>query len=214
MASTVLFVVMAVIAGILLLTASLGATIGAADSFASPLYNTDPSVRAAHQYLTIAAALGWSALVTLIIILIVAAAAGGFSTIEVADETLLKPVPSTQDVAAVAEAEKELSAGRTTQIVVLVVLIILAIVTFIVGVLAAIGAVDLGGLSQQDVNTQSAYTAAIVAAVAGIGGIAIMFIAVFTYVGIRSAREEELGKIHLYDKRVAAQLRLPPPQAG
>lgn len=211
MASTVLFVVMAVIAGILLFLASVFSSIGAADTFNSALYNTDAAVRSAHQDLVIATALGWSALVTLIVILIAAAAAGGFSNVEVADETLLKPVPSTQDVAAVAEAEKELTAGRTTQIIVIVVLIILTIVTFIVGVLSAVAAVDLGGLSQQDSNTQSAYTAAIVAAVAGIGGIGIMIVAVVTYFGIRSAREEELGKIELYDKRVAQQLRLPPP---
>ena len=59
MASTVLFVIMVIFAAILLFVASLTSTIGAADAFASSFYNTDSNIRSAHQYLTIAAALGW-----------------------------------------------------------------------------------------------------------------------------------------------------------
>lgn len=210
MASPVLFVVMAVIAAILLFTASLTATIAAADAFGTPLYNTDAAVRSAHQYLTIAASLGWSALVVLVVILIVAAAAGGFATVQVSDATLLKQNPTQTEIATVYRAEKELAAGRTTQIIVLVILIIVAIVTFIVGILAAIGAVHLGELGTQDNKTRSAYTMAIVAAVSGVGGIGIMMVAVIAYVAIRSSREEELGKIELYEKRVESQLKLPP----
>jgi len=206
MASTVLFVVMVIFACILLLIASVAATIGAADAFGSSLYNTDPRIRSAHQYLTVAAALGWSSLVVLIVILIVAAAAGGFSTVEVSDALLNKASPSSADLVAAYRGEKELSSGHTTQIIVLIVLIIVAIITLIVGILAIAAAVQLGDMKQKDAKSTSAYTESIIAAVAGFGGIAIMIIAVITYAAIRSARAQKLAELEAFQKKTEAQL--------
>lgn len=192
MASTILFIVMAVIACLLLLVASIAATVGAADAFGSGTYNTNSKTIAAHQYLTIAAAMGWSALVTLIIILIVAAVAGGFSTSEVSEALLTKNNPTKADLLAAYKGEKELSAGHTTQIIVLIILIVVAVVTLIVGILAVLGAIQLGGVSPKDSKSSAAYTASIISAIAGVGGIAIMIVAIISYFGIRSAREKQL----------------------
>ena len=198
MASTILFVVMAIFACLILLVASITASIGAADAFSSSTYNTNSRTRSAHQYLTIAAALGWSALVTLVVILIVAAVAGGFSTTEVSQALLTKSNPTKADLMAAYKGEKELSSGHTTQIVVLIILIIVAIITFIVGILAVLAAIQLGGVTPKDPKSSNAYTMAIVTAVAGVGGIAILIIAVVSYMGIRKAREAQLKETEAF----------------
>lgn len=210
MASTVLFVIMAILATVLLFAASLTATIGATDAFASSFYNSDARVRSAHQYLTIAAALGWSSVVVLVVILIVAAVAGGFSTVEISDALLTKDNPTKADLIAAYRGEKELSAGHTTQIIVLIILIIIAIIAFIVGILAAVAAVQLGEMRQQDDKSRSAYTNAIIAALAGIGGIGIMIIAVIAYIGIRSARAKQLAELEAFEKRAEQKLGVTP----
>jgi amino acid transporter len=213
MASPVLIVVMVIIAAILLFVASLTASIGAADVFNSSFYNTDERVRSAHQYLTIAAALGWSALVVLIVILIVAAVAGGFTSVEASEALLVKQNPTKADLIAAYRGEKELSAGHTTQIIVLIILIIIAIIAFIVGILAAAAAVQLGDMRQQDDKSRTAYTEAIISAIAGIGGIGIMIVAVIAYVGIRSARAQQLAELEAFEKRAEAQLGVIPTQS-
>lgn len=210
MASTVLFVIMAIIACLLLLTASIAASLGASDAFGSSYYNTDSRIRSAHQYLTIAAALGWSALVVLIVILIVAAVAGGFTTTEVSEALLTSTSPSKADLIAAYRGEKELESGHTTQIIVIVVLIIVAIVTLIVGILAILAAVDISGMKLKDDKANRAYTAAIVAAVAGVGGIGIMIVAVFAYIGIRSAREKHLKETQAFIDKTEKQLGVSP----
>lgn len=198
MASTILFVVMAILACILLLIASITASIGAADAFSSGTYDNSSGTRSGHQYLTIAAALGWSALVTLIVILIIAAVAGGFSTTEVSQALLTKTNPTKADLLAAYKGEKELSGGHVTQLIVLVILIIVAIITFIIGVLAVVAAVQLGGVNPRDPKASNAYTMAIITAVAGVGGIAIMIIAVVAYIGVRRAREVQLKETEAF----------------
>jgi flagellar biosynthesis protein FlhB len=206
MASTLLFTAMAIIAALLLFIASLTATLGASDAFSSTFYNSDPNIRSAHQYLTIAAALGWSSLVVLIVILIVAAVAGGFTTTEVSEALLTKETPTKADLLAAYRGEKELSAGYTTQIIVLIILIIIAIITLIVGILAIVAAVEIGSMKQKDTKASAAYTEAIIAAVSGVGGIGIMIIAVISYMGIRSAREKKLKEIEQFEKKAETQL--------
>ena len=212
MASTILFVVMAILACILLLIASITASIGAADAFNSSTYNTNSRTRSAHQYLTIAAALGWSSLVTLIVILIVAAVAGGFSTTEVSQALLTKSNPTKADLIAAYKGEKELAGGHTTQLIVLVILIIVAIVTLVVGVLAVLAAVQLGGVSPKDAKSSSAYTMSIITAVAGVGGIAIMIVAVISYIGIRKARQVQLKETEAFVALTEQKLGVTPTQ--
>ena len=210
MASSVLFVVMTIFAAILLFVASLMASISATDAFNSTLYNNDARIRSAHQYLTIAAALGWSALVVLIVVLIVAAVSGGFTTVEVSEALLVKNNPTRGDLIAAYRGEKELSAGHTTQIIVLIILIIVAIIAFIVGVLATIGAIQLSEMTQQDDKSRVAYTYAIIAAASGIGGIGIMMIAIIVYIGIRSARAKQLAELEVFERRTEQILGVTP----
>lgn len=197
---------MAVIACILLFIASLTATIGAADAFGSIYYNSDPKVRGAHQYLTIAAALGWSALAVLIIILIVAAVAGAFNTGESVDALLKKEEPTKSDLIEAYKGEKELESTNTSQIIVLIILIMVAIVTFIVGILASIAAIDLGGVTTRDDKVTNAYTMAVVSAISGVGGIGIILVAVVTYISIRSAKEAKIREIEAFEKKAEDEL--------
>lgn len=208
MAVTVWFIILAVIAAILLFVASIAATTGAAHAFGSSLYNSQSRVRSAHQSLTIAAALGWTALVVLVVILIVAATAGGFSRVEVTDAVLAKDEVNKAELVSLYRGEKELSSGQTTQLIVIIVLIIVALVTLIVGILSITAAIQLGGLNTQDSSSSTAYTAAVVASVAGVGGIGIMIVAVFVYFAIRSARERQLAQIEAAVKKGEARLGL------
>lgn len=201
MVSHVMFVIMTVIAGLLLLTASITATIAAADIFESAFYNTDVQARTAHQYLTVSAAMGWSALVVLIIALLIAIFMGGFSTVTVSDEMLIKPSPTADEIVLVNQAYRVLSTGRTTQLIVLIVFILVTLATLIMGVLAAVGAVNLGEMDQQDDKSRSAYTAAIIATLTGLVGGGVMFAMSLSYAWLRSARDEELGKITLFQER-------------
>jgi hypothetical protein len=201
MVSTVLFVAMAIIAIILLIIASVTASITAADVFGSPLYNTELQIRAAHQYATIAAILGWSSVAVLLLVFIVAAFTGGFTTTEVSEALLSKDNLNKADIITLYTEEKELSTGQITRVIVLVVLIIVAIITFIVGVLAAIAAGYIGSAPVKDAQISSAYTYAIISAVSGIAGIIFMIIAIITYAAIRSVRATQLKEVQERERK-------------
>lgn len=211
MASTALFFIMAIIAVLLLMVASIAASLGANYSFNSVFYDSDGRIRTAHHELTIAAALGWSALVVLLIILVVGFVAGGFTTNEVSELLLTKSSPTQADLLAAYKGEKELAAGHTTQVIIIIILIVIAIITLIVGILGAAAAVHIGGMKSRDSLASSAYTAAIVTAVAGIGGVGIMFIAIVTYYGIRNARAKNLAETEAFVSKIEKQLGVTPP---
>lgn len=195
---------------LLLLTASLAASIGAANIFGSSSYNTDNSARTAHSALTIAAALGWSALVILIIILIVGWVAGGFKSSEVSDAILNKSSPTQEDLLAAIKGEKSLSTGNTIQIIIIIVLIIVAIITLIVGIFGAIGSVQIANILNRDQKASNAYTAAIVTAVSGVGGIAVMIVTIISYFAIRSSRKRQKEKVLAFERKFSSPPPLPP----
>ena len=210
MASTILFVVMAVIAIILLLVAAIFATIGAGRAFASPNYNTDARIRMAHQMLTVAAILGWSSFAVLIVVMIVGAISGGFTTAEVSDLLLYKQSPTRQDLLIAYTGEKELTSGQVAQIIVLVVLFIVAAIVIILGILTIIAATQLAGVKQQDDDTRGAYTMAIAASVAAVGGVGIMAVAIIAYFAIRSAREKQVQELKAFTTRAETKLGISP----
>lgn len=195
MAPTFLFSAMAFLAAILLLLSSLAATAGAVYAYESGNYNNYVQIRSAHQYLTIAAVLGWASLVVLVTVLIVGYYAGGFTTEEVSNAILDKNNLTPDDLVALYRGDQKLSSVGPMQIILLTVLVIIVIITFIIGVLSTIAAVQLGGVPVNDSNVSSAYGASIVAAVAGVGGIILMIVAIVAYIAIRAARAEQLAKI-------------------
>ncbi|MEO6068887.1 MAG: hypothetical protein ABIQ41_13025 [Gemmatimonadales bacterium] len=198
MSSTVLFVLMVIISIILLLVTSLTSTVAASEAFASSFYNTDPLTRSAHQYLTIAAALGWVSLVVLIIVFIVAFITGEFSTIAISEALLLNPNPTVGDIDSAKLVADQLASGRITQLIILVMTVVIAITAFIIGILAAIGAAALGEMSQQDESSRAAYTSGIISAISGLLAGVFLFIVTLSYSRVRSARDQELGKIQLF----------------
>jgi len=206
--SKTLFIIMAIIAVILLFIASITATIGAGDAYSSSLYNKEAGIRTAHQYLTIAAVLGWIAVAILIIVLIIAAVNGAFNTVELSESFLQNPSPSKDDLIAAYREEKQLAAGNTTRIFVLIVLIIISLITLVVGILAAIAATDLGGIAQKDAKASSAYTMAVIAAISGIGGIGIMIVAVIAYLAIKSYRDKELAEVREFERKSEERLNV------
>ena len=206
MASTTLFVAMVIFAAILLFTVSLTCSVGASDILSSTFYNTDNKARSAHQYLVIAAALGWASLIVLIIIMIIAVFAGGFSTVEVSQTLLTAPNPTRNDLLAVYQADKEISAGYTTQLMLLIVLIMITIVTFVTAILAILAAVDIINMRQRDNKANSARTAAIIGSISGVASFIFMVITVIAYVGIRSGYIQQVRDLGMFEKRAELQL--------
>jgi TRAP-type C4-dicarboxylate transport system permease small subunit len=190
MAATVWFVVMAIFACILLFVTSLLASIGAGDAYASSLYNTDSSVRSAHQNLVIASVLGWVTLVILVIIIIVAAVSGLFTWPSVSEALKSKDSLTQNELAALYKGEKELSSGQTSQVIVLIVMIILGIIIFIIGILSAIAAVSLSSVTDPDAKAKNAYNMSIWASIFGVGVIGSIIIAIIAYIAIRANRNK------------------------
>lgn len=204
MASTILFVVMVVLAAILLMVASVTASIGAADAFSST--TNDTKIRSAHQFLTIAAALGWSSLLVLIVILIVGVVAGGFSTKEVSTALLTKTNPTKEDLMAAYKGEKDLEKGHMTQIILLIVMIIIAIIAFVVGILAVIACVQIAGVPNRDSKANNAYTMSIITSIAGVGGVGLLIVAIISYFAIRKVRAKQLKDTEAFVKSTEEKL--------
>lgn len=213
MTSTVLFLIIAVITGILLIVSCITATISAADSFGSSFYNSDPLTRSAHQYLTVASALFWAALIVMIIILIVAIFAGLFAPITVSDDLLLKRDPTVSEITSVKQATQILIGTRTTQLIVLIILVLVGLTIFIAAILSAIGAANLGEMNQQDADSRSAYTTSITAAIVGLITGVMMFGLVLIYSRIRAERDEEVGKLTLFTEQNEIQVLATPAPA-
>lgn len=204
--SSVLFVIMSIVAAVLLLTASITATSGAVDSINSVFYNSDQNIRSAHQYLAIAAVLGWLGLIILLITFIVAAFTGGFATDTISDEMLLTDNPTIDDIATINKTYTELIGGRTAEFVVFVILITISLSTFIMGILSAVGAANLGEASQQDGNSHSAYNSAIISAITGLLAGGALIVVSLAYSRMKSTRDETVGAIDNYQKRINLRL--------
>lgn len=191
MASTIIFVVMTIIAGLLLLIASITSTMAAANIMKSNSYASNQKAKNAYQYLVIAAVLGWSSLVTLIVILIVAVIAGGFTTTQLSTEFINNPNPNKVDLVEGFKVKKSLESGGTTQIIIIIIFIALAILTLIIGILSVMSAVQIGGIPNRDSFASSAYTETIITAIATIAGIAMLIIAIIAFFGIRAAKQQQ-----------------------
>ena len=201
MTANVLFVVMILFSAIALLIAFISSTIAAADLKGSPSYSTNQNIKDAYTNFTIAAILGGSSLAILIVIMIVAAFTGGFNAVTISDELLNTDFITPADLESAYKAEAELSAGHTTQIIIIVFLIIIGIITFIIGIFAIMGSIILANLSNGDSKTNSAYTAGVVASIAGVGGIGLMIVAIITYIVIRNNRTKMLDELDDFTNR-------------
>ena len=201
MTANVLFVVMILFSAIALLIAFISSTIAAADLKGSPSYSTNQNIKDAYTDFTIAAILGGSSLAILIVIMIVAAFTGGFNAATISDELLNTDFITPSDLESAYKAEAELSAGHTTQIIIIGFLIIIGIITLIIGIFAIIGSIILANLSNGDSKTNSAYTAGVVASVAGVGGIGLMIVAIITYIVIRNNRTKMLDELDDFTNR-------------
>lgn len=206
MASTMLFVILIIIVLALLLTISITSAIAAADIASSSAYNIDQKARDAHQQLTIAASLGWSALAILIAILIMAAVTGGFTKDEISNELLNSKTPSKKDLLAVYKNEKELSKGQSISLIVLIVLFIIAIITFVIGILNAIAATNISPIQNVDNKTHTAYTESIIGAVVGIAGVVIIGISIWIYMVLRNNRKKQISQLRNYEEVTESKL--------
>jgi TRAP-type C4-dicarboxylate transport system permease small subunit len=206
MAPTGWFIFLAVVTILLLLTASITATIGAAYAFSSDLYLEVENVRNAYQWLTIAAAIGFSSFGLLFVLLLVAAFAGGFTVKELSTAIYSKESPTFEDLKAAHRDEKELSDGMLTQVIVFGILAVLVLLCLIVGLFCIFGAVQLGSMTVRDGNTNFAYTMSIVGSVAGFAGSLLMVFVILTYMAIRNARKNQLKTVEEYEAKTQAQL--------
>jgi len=176
MASTVLYIISAVIAILLVLVAGIASAVSAND-LTSLLNNTNLSK--AHQLLTIGAVLGISGAVILIAMFVTSFFGGGFTYKETSEFV------ST-------EVEIKKSGTSALQITIMVVLGLLIILSLVVGILAAFGASNIA--KSGNTTVQNAYISAIVAAVTGFGGAGLLIVVLITYIAIRKARKTKTEK--------------------
>lgn len=212
MSWTLVFVVMTILICLLLIGASIAATVGADFAFNSTFFNTDPRINSAYQYLIVSSGLGWSTLIVLILVLIIAAIAGGFTTLEVSDDILNLCNPTKADLLSAYRGEKDLSSGYTTQIVVLVVLIILALIVLTMAILTIIASVQIADMKQRDANANNAYISAGVAAGLSTVVLIMMIVAIIAYIYMREERANHLVKIKTFEERAELQLGVTPQQ--
>jgi len=206
MASTLLFIIMTVIAAILLLTCSITSTIGASDAISSNQYGIDPRMNNAHQYLTISAALDWSSLVVLIVIISVAASQGALK-IEFSKDFLNQKVFSKEDLAAAYKGERELSSENTLQITLIVIFVLLSIVIFTSGILSASAATQLSGVKTPDSAAISSYHYAITTAILGILSFSLLVIAIVSYFYFRKSRKDDAAKVNEIIKKTEEEAK-------
>lgn len=209
MASTTLFVAMIILAAIALFIVSLTSTIGASDIFSSIFYNVDPKARSAHQYLVIAAALGWSSLIVLIIIMIIATLTGAFNNVTVSPMLLTAPNPTKEDLLAVYQVDKEISGGYSKQLMVFIVLIMISIVSLIISILTIVAAVDITNMRQRDDKANSAHTVVIIGSISGIVAMIFIVVATIVYSNIRATYAQQLKDFTIFERRAEALLTAP-----
>lgn len=210
MASTTLFLIMAIVALILIIAAGVTSTIGASDIYNSVLYNSNSNAFTARQHLTIAAALSWSNLALLVVILIIMWVTGGFGSLEVSTDLLKKCYPTKCDLIAAYRGEKILQSIYTTEIVILIVLIVIGIIALVIGIEGVVAAVALGNIRNRDSFANTAYAEAIATAVIGFTTLIVMIIAVILYIGIRSARTKNLAEIQEFIERGEGIINIQP----
>lgn len=204
MASTLLFTLAVIAVVIALIVVSIFTAMGAVNLTKSATYNSDQHAKNAHRSLTIAAALGWVLVVVLIVVLIMGFFAGGFTTTEISDAILQKPVPTTSEAAAAAKGAKELESGSGAQTIVLVLLIFTSIATLVVGGLAVHAAIQINDIATRDAPANAAYIHSIIAAVVGLGTVGILIVALISWVAIREARAEKIKQLEDFEKKAPA----------
>jgi hypothetical protein len=205
MSANVLFVVMILFSAIALLIAFISATIAASNLKGSPSYSTNVNIRDAYGNLTIAAVLGGASFAILIVIMVITAFTGGFDSVSISEDLLKKPLITKDDLVLAYGAERQLSSGHTTQIIIIVFLIIIGIITLIIGIFCVMAAITISNLTVSDANINNAYTSAVVASVAGVGGIGLMIVAIITYIIIRNSKMKKLSEVEDFTDRAEGQ---------
>lgn len=205
------FLIVAILSSILLLIASISATIAAIQVSSNTNYNGNENLNNAHKYLTISAALGWSSLATLIVIMIMVGIAGGYFQRGYDYARQFSKNPNTNDLAEAYKEKKELLSGHTAQIITLIFLILIIIVTLLVGIFSAIAAAQIQSASSNSTNTNSTsqtkgYAAAVVAAVSAIGGTGLLLISLIIFIIFDRKRKTDLKKTEGYIKKTEAEL--------
>lgn len=196
MASVSLFIIMAILAGMLLLAASITATIGANEIGNSIFYNSSTNAFTARQHLTIAAALGWSGLAVLVVILIIGAITGGWRQEEIPRSILHETQPDAADVMVLTRAQTRLESRDIIQLVLLIILIVIALIALVIGIEGVVAAIAIGNMRNRDSPANSAHAEAIATAVIGFVAMVVLIITILIYAQIRSARLKHLEEIH------------------
>lgn len=191
MASTVLFMVMYLLASLFLLISSILATIATVQAGSSLLYTTNSKIKSAQQWLLVSTIISWVALVLLAIILVITIFAGGLPTVEISEKFKSKSTLSKREANDISQAKNQLLSNSTTKKIVaifIIVSILLILLSFIFNIIA------LANLSQprKDANANKAYTKSIVNLVLGVLQLGFLMIAVFGYSSILASSRHQL----------------------
>lgn len=209
MASSTLFLVLALILLILLLAAAIVSAIGATSISSSIYFGTSNSAFNARQHLTIASALSWSDLAVASVILLIMWTTGGFKHTPLPDFILDdEDVPTRENAIAAYGLEQRMEATTTTQTISFAVLIIIAVIALVIGIEASVAAAAVGSLPILDSPASSAYALAIGTAVLGFVAMLVAIAVAIVYYGFRSERKRELATLESWIDHSKTQLAL------
>ncbi|MFK5969295.1 MAG: hypothetical protein QM487_04140 [Candidatus Marithrix sp.] len=199
MASTIIFVILAIVTILTLIGGSVATAVASSNIFDSTEFNNNKTARDAHSNLTISSAVGFSGVAVILLITIIAAFSGGFSVKEFSDEFFANINPSVLDLENAEEGERVLKAGQTGRTITMIVWIIITILIIAVAILASIGTGQIGGLVNQDDKSRSAYGS-------GIAGSVLLWISVISSIGalvfyfiLRNYRTSQLKEVSVYN---------------
>lgn len=149
------FIVLFIITAILVFLSALFSTFASQDALDSIYYNSDTSIRTAHQYSAIAMAMAWATLIILIILVIVAAVTGSFSGPSVTCTSNSKSVYGTS----------KFTFSLSTELLIIIIMIILLLVVIVYGILQLLASLQLSGVAPKDARANSATTYSMVSCI-------------------------------------------------
>ena len=197
--ATVIFVIMALIVEIMLLTAGILSITGGADAQSSSLFNNNSSLRNAYTLLIIAGAILLTMFFVMIIVILIAAGTGTFATGDPVVLGYTKSANVTSEEYKRTYIETSRLEGRDgAQEFVQGSLIVFAIMLLLAVILLVVAAIEIGGVRNPDSRARSALTACIIAVVfAGIS-LPLLIIAVIAYFKIGSIRVRDVKELTTY----------------
>lgn len=208
MISGTVFLIMITFSTILLLVATLSATI-AISYISQSQYATDKVAQEARLYLVAASVIGWMTLLGLVLTLIFGAVIGGFRTTNYNEIFSKKVFLSDLDLKQIEKDKTQINIDQMMSLVILFLVSIVTVMTLIVGILCIVSSARLNAMFKDDANSTASYMWSISGAVTGFGGSLLMVISVILYAWYRNERKTQVNKLDETVKVVGTTINNP-----